>query len=229
MYEFLEQQIGVRFWTNEVTDIPSHQRLSRTQLDYQYVPPFQVRSAGYDSIFTHPKFAVRLRNNGHDCRVPAEWGGDVQVLGCVHTFSQNFPLLPVEEYFSKHPEWYAERNGKRVSNQLCLTNPDLRRELIRKVLERLRQNPNCRYISVSQNDNQDYCQCEACSAFVKKYGNQTDLLLDTINQIASAVAQEFPNVLIETLAYQYTRTPPVSIHPVDNIIIRYCTIETGKF
>jgi hypothetical protein len=229
VYEFLEQQAGVRFWTAAVTDVPSHRQLTLPQLDYRYAPPFQVRSAGYESIFANPKFAVQLRNNGHDCRVPAEWGGDVQVLGCVHTFSQNFPLLPVEEYFSKHPEWYAERNGKRVSNQLCLTNPDLRRELIRKVLERLRQNPNCRYISVSQNDNQNYCQCDACTAFVKKHGNQTDLLLDAVNQVASAVASEFPDVLIETLAYQYTRTPPMRICPADNVIIRYATIEQECF
>jgi len=231
VYEFLERQLGIRFWTAGATDVPQHAQLVLPQLDYRYVPPLQVRSAGYQAIFSHPEFAVKMRNNASDYHIPAAWGGDVRLLGGVHTFSDNAPLIPAKTYFTKHPEWFAERNGRRQGNnsQLCLTNPELRRELTRRVLERLAQHPEYRYISVSQNDNTNYCQCPVCTAFVKQHGNQTDLLIDAINEVAVEVKKKYPSVLVETLAYLYTRTPPQSIRPRDNVIVRYCTIERQSF
>ena len=64
-----------------------------------------------------------------------------------------------------------------------------------------------------------------CSAFVKEHGNQSDLLMDLVNYIGEAVEPEFPDLLIETLAYQYTRQVPQSIFPRKNILIRLCSIE----
>jgi hypothetical protein len=46
-----------------------------------------------------------------------------------------------------------------------------------------------------------------------------------LNKVAEAVEKEFPDVLVESLAYQYTRKPPKTIKPRDNVLIRLCTIE----
>ena len=46
-----------------------------------------------------------------------------------------------------------------------------------------------------------------------------------INQIAEAVEKEFPDVIVETLAYQYTRKPPKHIKPRANVMPCLCTIE----
>jgi len=46
-----------------------------------------------------------------------------------------------------------------------------------------------------------------------------------LNRVAEAVEREFPDVLVESLAYQYTRKPPKTIRPRDNVLIRLCTIE----
>jgi len=46
-----------------------------------------------------------------------------------------------------------------------------------------------------------------------------------VNQVAEAVEAEFPDVWIETLAYQYTRKPPKTIRPRHNVVPRLCTIE----
>jgi len=43
--------------------------------------------------------------------------------------------------------------------------------------------------------------------------------------VAEAVENGFPDKYIGTLAYQYTRTPPRSIRPRNNVIIRLCSIE----
>ena len=46
-----------------------------------------------------------------------------------------------------------------------------------------------------------------------------------LNKVAEAVEKEFPDVLVESLAYQYTRKPPKTIKPRQNVLIRLCTIE----
>jgi hypothetical protein len=46
-----------------------------------------------------------------------------------------------------------------------------------------------------------------------------------VNQVAEAVEKEFPDKFIGTLAYQYTRTPPQSIRPRNNVVVRLCSIE----
>jgi len=46
-----------------------------------------------------------------------------------------------------------------------------------------------------------------------------------VNQVAEAVEREFPTVWIETLAYNWTRTPPKTIRPRKNVVVRLCSIE----
>ena len=36
---------------------------------------------------------------------------------------------------------------------------------------------------------------------------------------------EFPQVAVDTFAYQYTRRPPKTIRPRPNVIVRLCSFE----
>ena len=229
VYELLEKEFGVRFWTADATHVPKREKLELPQIDLRYAPPFEVRAAGYDLIRHDPRFSARTRNNGHGVVDSVEWGGSEQLLGGVHTFSENMPLFSRDKDFASHPEWFSERDGKRVPRQLCLSNPEMRKELTLRVLERLRNYPETRYISVSQDDNHDFCRCAACEAFVKSHGSQSDLLIDAINQVAAAVEKEFPGVYVETLAYYYTRSAPKRVRARRNVVVRYCTIEAASF
>lgn len=225
VYELLEKEYGVRFWTSRVESWPALQReFTIPQLNYRYAPPFKNREAFYDLIQMSPQFAVKLRNNGHFIPIPEAWGGHIAVWGWCHTFSH---LIPPEKYFSSHPEYYSEVNGKRTAeqSQLCLTNREVRKLLAEKALEILRAHPDFRIISVSQNDNTRYCRCAKCEAFVQAHGNQSDLLIDAVNEVAAAVKKEFPEVKLETLAYQYTRKAPRTVRPLANVIVRLCSIE----
>ena len=96
----------------------------------------------------------------------------------------------------------------------------MRKALLEEILRRLRSEPNTRILDLSQNDNQLFCQCGKCEAFVKEHGNQSDLLVDLVNYVAAAIEKEFPNVMVETLAYQYTSSAPKSIFPRKNVMIR---------
>ena len=50
-------------------------------------------------------------------------------------------------------------------------------------------------------------------------------LLRFVNAVADAVAGRYPDVLVDTLAYQYTRNVPKLTRPRRNVIIRLCSIE----
>ncbi len=230
-FELLEREYGARFFTEDFEYLPKTQgvlTLPAPGVAHRYAPPFITRVAYYQDILQgSPAFIVKLRNNFWS--IPEEWGGNDNIIGFVHTMERFIP----ESHFQEHPEWFSYRDGFRDAgsmSQLCLTNQEMRQELTRRVLEELRKDGGkSHFISVSQNDNRRYCLCPECTAFVEAHGNQTDLLLDCVNQVAEAVEKEFPKVYVDTLAYSYTRQPPKTVRPRKNVAIRYCTIEALSF
>ncbi|MDD4871892.1 MAG: DUF4838 domain-containing protein, partial [Kiritimatiellae bacterium] len=126
-----------------------------------------------------------------------------------------------------HPEYFSEINGKRVKehSQLCLTNPEVLKIVTERLLARIRKDPTARLFSVSQNDWHNFCTCPSCKAIDDREESHAGTLINFVNQVAEAVEKEFPNIWIETLAYQYTRKPPKTVRPRHNVVPRLCTIE----
>ena len=232
VYEFLERDCGVRWWTPSEEFVPTKPTLTVAPRGTRYKPPFLYRETLGPAIRPYvweqtdevPRFAVRMRQNGHFPKIPAAWGGHYTLIGWCHTFEG---LLPPAQYFATHPEWYSEINGKRKweQAQLCMTNETMLAELTRNVLERIRKEPEAGMISVAQNDWGGNCQCAACSALDDAEGSPAGSLLHGINRVAEGVEKEFPGFYVETLAYQYTRKAPRTIRPRRNVIVRLSVIE----
>ena len=70
---------------------------------------------------------------------------------------------------------------------------------------------------------ENYCRCEKCAALDQAEGSPMASVLSVVNEVADAVKKEFPGVLVETIAYHYTRRPPATLRPRENVIIRFCT------
>jgi len=223
VYTFLEDQLGCRWWSSKADFIPKNPTIVIEDLDIRYVPPLEFRSVFWLDAFDG-NWAVRNKCNGYGHQLSAEQGGLHVYEGHVHTF---YKLLPPEKYFSEHPEWFSEIDGKRTFEraQLCLTNEDMRRELIKILKQRLRNNPAATIASVSQNDWQGNCQCPLCKAVEEEEESPAGLLLRFVNKVAEDIEPEFPEVAISTLAYQYTRKPPKCVKPRPNVIVRLCSIE----
>ena len=79
--------------------------------------------------------------------------------------------------------------------------------------------------SISQNDWMGRCECVKCKAIEEEEQSPSGLLLRFVNAVAADIEKEFPNVLVETLAYQYTRKPPKLARPRANVVVRLCSIE----
>jgi len=227
LYTFLESYLGCRWWTPEVESIPKRSSISIGKIDYTYTPKLFYRETWFQKVMQqNPAFCVKMKLNGHFNQIPEEWGGSHFFVGWCHTFGQ---FIPADKYFADHPEWFSEIDGKRVSNmsQLCLTNPEMKKEMIRNALQAIKARPNAAIVSISQNDYPTtYCQCDKCKAAVAKYGGiQSGLILEFVNSVAEEIEKTYPNIWVETLAYQYSRKPPINIVPRKNVLIRLSTLE----
>ncbi|MDR3199766.1 MAG: DUF4838 domain-containing protein, partial [Planctomycetaceae bacterium] len=219
----LEDVVGVRWWTSSESFIPKKPTLEIPAQNIEYAPKLIYREAFYRDAFDGV-FATRMKCNGQHEKIAPEYGGHILFQFFVHSF---YSLIPPSKYFAEHPEWYSEIGGQRKHEgaQLCLTNDAMREELTKNAIESLRKNPDAKFISISQNDCQGYCQCKNCTAIAKEEGSQSGVLIRFVNKVAETIEREFPDVWVETLAYQYTRKPPKHVKPRNNVVVRLCTIE----
>lgn len=221
---FLENELGCRWYTPSVSVIPKKTNYSFSWLDHSEKPGIRVRNDFYFEAFD-PVWAARNRMNGTlGFSESRQQPGGMESYWAVHTF---FPLVPPEEFYKKHPEYYSLIDGKRVYEraQLCLTNSDVLKIITERIKKRMRESPEYLIYDVSQNDWYNPCQCDKCQGIVEKEGSESGLMIWFVNQVAETVEKEFPDKFIGTLAYQYTRTPPKSIHPRNNVVVRLCSIE----
>jgi len=221
VYSLLQDVVGVRWWAPGETFVPKKPTLVvADDLAVSYAPQLISREM-YHRNAQPCVFSARMKGNGS---LTPEYGGAVRIVNFVHSF---YKYLPPEKYFDAHPDWYSQIDGKRKHEhaQLCLTNEEMTRELTKNVLQTLRKNPGARMIDVSQNDWHGFCACEKCKAIDDAEESHAGTLVLMLNRVAEAVEKEFPDVLVESLAYQYTRKPPKTIKPRHNVLIRLCTIE----
>ncbi len=227
VYSFLEEELGVRWYSSTVSVAPKTRKYVFGKLNHSESPSIKVRDDFYYDVNRNPDFSGKLRNNhiplvGRDGKtIPFSserfWG--------IHTFDM---MVPKAVYFSSHPEYFSLRNGKRVKEgytQLCLSNPDVLRITIESMRKVMQENPDYLIYSLTQNDNFDYCECSECQAIAEQYGGESGLMIWFVNQVADALKDEFPDKYIGTFAYQYTRSVPKNIKPRENVVVRLCSIE----
>lgn len=176
-------------------------------------PAFAYRELWYEPAFDEG-WARWHRLKRHSDK-QAEWGL------FVHTFKD---LCPAETYFAAHPEYFSWNGAQRSPGQLCLSNDTVRQIVTAALRTKIAAKPAARYWSVSQNDNFDSCKCPRCTAADARYGSPAGTLLAFVN----AVAAEFPDKTISTLAYQYTRRAPKGIKPAPNVSVCLCSIECNR-
>ncbi|MBU0716488.1 MAG: DUF4838 domain-containing protein [Verrucomicrobia bacterium] len=245
VYEFLENQVGCH-WLDPYTEVvPSKPALAFTNLNIRAKPVFWQRHFGIAAHQVNPvdhekRNICYLRNKVNDADY---FGGSTDAFYRVtgspascHSFSY---YVKASRWFESHPEYFELNDkGQRVPaydgegpGQICLTHPDVR--LI--VLEELRNYiakdrvtaaengcPPPRIYDISQNDQDAHCLCKKCQAIVVREGGESGPLVDFINVIAEGIEKDYPDVLIQTFAYNQTQTPPKKLKPRHNVIIRWC-------
>lgn len=247
VYTFLEKYMGCRKYTAKTTYVPKKSTIVLGPINDMQLPAFSYRENFYRDA-TDPEYQLWHRLDSHVGPGKSEWGY------WVHTFDV---LLSPKEYGASHPEYFSYYNGKRHAGlvpswdgsgvqpeaQLCLSNPEVLEIVCKNLAAAIKKNPDAMYWSVSQNDNVNYCRCDNCAALDKKYAAFTpeQKMLSThggskypalgsgsIIWFVNQVAERYPDKIISTLAYQYSRVPPKDIAPRRNVNIMLCSIESSR-
>jgi len=211
---FLEEQAGVRWlWPGESGEvIPHNPDLEISQIERSGVPDFRRRQlmAGYVRFWAPEQ---RAEWNAWTKRTRQ---GDQLNAVFGHAWAS---IIPPEQYFEAHPEWFSLVNGKRITAQLCISNPQLRDEFVKNLLAKP-GNQKLDIISVSANDGFGFCQCDRC-------GNIADAYWDFVNDIAQRVKVLRPEVGVGTFAYSFSRQPPKNIEKLpDNVYLSMTSYAT---
>ena len=210
VYHLLES-IGFRKYTSGFTYIPKGNSITLPSKEIAHTPFITYRTTSYrdtrDAEYT----------NWHKLSSSKSWGL------FVHTFEK---LVSPDEYGTSHPEYFSLiKESRQPGTQLCLSNPGVLDTLILNLQKKMNEKPEAIYWSVSQNDNDQYCQCSECTRLNDEYGGvRSGSIIYFVNQ----VAKQFPDKIISTLAYWYSRKAPKNIRVEPNVNIMLCNIESRR-
>ncbi len=228
VYELLERHFGVRWYMpGEIGEVvPEADTLALGQIDLTHKPSFRVRWVGNNEWALHQRMNAFVKADGRDVGVNWKWH--------FHTFRR---LMPPDEYYDEHPEYFALVNGERTiteskthGNQLCTSNPEVVEEVAKNMIEVLDEDPSIEIIALSPNDGGGFCECAECQAldepgrdWFAKYSRRLALFN---NQVARIVKQEHPDVMIKVGAYAMYARPPLDEdwRSEDNLLWQLCHI-----
>jgi hypothetical protein len=226
VYELLERHFGVRwFMPGEIgEDVPKRDTLVLGTLDLTFKPSFRVRRIGEGEWALRQRMNTFVTAGGRRVGINWKWH--------FHTFAL---LMPPAEYYAKHPEYFALVKGQRRitdspthENQLCTSNPEVIREIARKLIATLDAEPDIEIIALSPNDGGGFCECSNCVAldepgrdWFAKYSRRLAIFN---NQVAKLVGQKYPRVKIKVGAYAMYARPPLDdeFRPETNLLYQLC-------
>lgn len=233
VFDLLER-LGCRWWAVGATDIPKRETLTVTSLDVREVPVLEYRDMLYgdrpylsddengSQLYIHNKV------NGFNYKQnPEELGGRVNfAANLVHTWAGLMkPVGDLDCSFKTHPEYWALVGGRRRDTQPCPMNTNVFEIMKANVIKQLTDHPDYEFVVVGQEDNKLYCQCDECKALAEKEESPAAPGLVLANKIAEVVEQRFPGKWVMAPAYTWSRKPPKTIIPRNNVGVTLCSIE----
>jgi hypothetical protein len=155
-------------------------------------------------------------------------------------------LLPPDDYFEKHPEYFAmNEQGARQAHKmasgkyyertsmLCLSNPDVFTESVRNLKlafagEKKLGNASAAGFGISPPDGVPYCYCPDCKKASQnfkypQYVHRTAQSEECFG-FAARLAREFPDKWASTMAYALREFPPQGVDLPDNVMVMYAPI-----
>ena len=223
VYNFLEEFGDVRYFTPELEVVPTTDIALKNGTLMEYTPYFELRRLSWYGAGTSSSWCLKNGVNAHDGVNDAIYGGKV-VYGSglfVHTLGA-----------------LTETGGGASANPcLSLDSPEGQanyEKVMKNLREKLEADPTINIVSVSQNDNNTYCKCDYCLASYAKYttnssnvesGGTAGNMLEFVNKVAEELEKDYPNLTVDTLAYNYTQAAPKNIVPRDNVCVRVCSIR----
>ncbi len=224
VYTFLEEYLGVRWFTPELEVVPhSEDIVIDANINRTVEPSFAIRRN--DCALTNNAHRARTKMNVSFWQEAPEYGGALTYVLWDVTLDK---LVP-DALFAEHPEYFAMNpDGTRTTDHVCLSNPEVLEIAVengrKAILECERES---KYIHIGQKDNMNYCHCETCEALHKKYGTVCAPTIIFTNAFADALDDEFPDMTFTFYAYNETDKPPtdLSLRCNENVVPVLCGLH----
>lgn len=150
----------------------------------------------------------------------------------VHTY---YELIPDKEYFESHPEFFALVGGKRIKQsaggQLCLSNPEMRKEFVKNIIKAADELPQATEIGICPNDGYGHCECDACKALDteedKASGHGINgRIADFAAEISREVLRQRPGIRLGHFSYSnFGRFTEYLKEPLPNVKLSVTTFR----
>ena len=210
VYQFLEEYAGFRYFTPDLETYTEDDVVIPEGIVMEHDPAIAFRRLTWHSIYSSMEWAVKLGVN-FGISLPENLGGQSLDYGSlfVHTIAPLFGTKYPYPTYATNP---------------CLTDPEIFNTVLANLRKELEKNPNMNIVSVSQTDYEQSCYCPNCAKIAEEEGSYSGVWIQFVNRIAEALAEDYPDLIIDTLAYKNTQTPPKNIKPHKNVCVRLCSI-----
>ncbi len=255
VYRFLRDHLGCRWFTPYGEELVPEQPELTVALEGEerFVPSFALRDLMLSYYYKHPDSGMFFFRNGINEAEIGLFSATYPELNAAsdmfhlrppqcHTLFYYIPPTPEEDkmkwpwretkyYFASHPEYFSmNAAGERVPNmQLCFANPELRRELTDRFLERIERENGRGYFNLSAMDwGGAFCLCDGCKALTAKYRANGGPLFDFLIELANVVKERFPAAGVSTLAYRKTQSeapPAIAEKLPENLMVIFAPID----
>lgn len=205
VYTFLEEYLGVRWFTPTLERVPENKDVViDAKLNRVVEPSFEVRRN--DTMGTNEAHRARTKMNVSFHKNATKYGGTLTYS----LWDATLITLVPKSLFSEHPEYFAmDENGNRHTDHVCMTNSDVLDLVVKNCREIMTNATNgAKFIHIGQDDNINYCHCPNCEALYEKYGAVSAPTLIFTNNLADILGPEFPDYTFTFYAYNETDRPP---------------------
>lgn len=214
-YRFIETNIGAKVYAEDEIVFTPSKNIKLLDMDIREVPDIARRAISSYQITNNSTHRRRLKFMLHT----ENW---------TYWTHSHFAFLPPDTYYEKHQDWYSSDR-----TQLCLTNEEMAKEMIKNVIAFLEEHPQEEYVTLGQQDKNTFCSCADCTRQIKKY-KESGVMIRFVNRVARGVQAHFDEkgegrkIHFATYAYQKTQAPPVdnngsaldsSVCPDDNVAV----------
>ena len=214
VYRFLEKYANFRYFTPELETFTPGDVVIPEGVVMDYAPVMSVaRRLTWYYTGRNADWCVKNGISGCDTTLTVMHGGPSLNYGpfFVHT------IAPLTNTTYPYPTY---------ATNPCLTDPEIYDMVIANLRKELDKNPAINIVSVSQADYEQSCYCPNCAKIAEENGgNYSAVWITFVNKIAEDIEEDYPNVMVDTLAYKNTQSPPTQVKPHKNVCVRLCSIK----
>lgn len=226
VYQLLHQ-LGVRWFTKDITRIPSLKTIDLGDVSTTDLPCFDIRDCVIPSPDISPEWKRHLRLNPLIESAQSDSGTAVSGLPVNCTIAD---ILP-DSLYKDIPDIFPLLDGKRTQSPFtrCLTDPDAVTIAADSLLARFDRSPGSHVTAIiSFHDSSGLCMCEACRRLRDARKAESAVVIIWAGRVHDRVAKKKPDVRIIVSLGGIFEKPPVDMKVPDGVTVAFCPSDVDQ-